>query len=202
MLRTLCFLTLLAACAMLPAAGLQAGKFNSAVSIGDRAAEFNGIVGVDDKQYSLADYQDAKAVVVVFTCNHCPVAVAYEERLVALQQDYRARGVQVIAINVNNGVADRLDKMKERAASRGFNFPYLYDSSQESARNYGAAVTPHVFLLDGDRKIAYMGAVDDSQNSAKVSKHYLRDAIEAVLAGKQPEVTETRQFGCSVKYDN
>ena len=178
----------------------QAGKFNKTVSIGDAAPVFSG-VGVDDKQHELSEYQDAKAVAVVFTCNHCPVAQAYQDRLIALQKEYQPKGLQLVAINVNNNEADKLDKMKERAATKGYNFPYLYDASQKSAVNYGASVTPHVFLLDADRKVVYMGAIDDNMNASQTKRHYLRDAVEAVLAGKAPAVTETRQVGCGIEYE-
>lgn len=171
------------------------------VKIGDAAPDFSGIIGIDDQKHSLADYKDAKLVVLVFTCNHCPVAVAYEDRLVALQNDYKAKGVQVVAVNVNNLPADRLDQMKIRAEKKGFNFPYLYDPTQKMGHDYGATVTPHVFVLDGQRKIAYIGAIDDSQNPQKVTTHYLRDALDALLAGKEPPKAVTRQFGCSIKYE-
>jgi thiol-disulfide isomerase/thioredoxin len=179
---------------------VQAGKFNKTVSIGDQGPAFSG-VGVDDKQHDLTAYKDAKALAVVFTCNHCPVAQAYEERLIELAKDYRAKGLQVVAINVNNNDADKLDMMKDRASTKSFNFPYVYDSSQKSAVNYGASVTPHVFLLDGQRKIVYMGAIDDNMNGSLTKRHYLRDAVEAALAGKTPPVQETRQIGCGIEYE-
>jgi peroxiredoxin len=171
------------------------------VKIGDKAPDWSGIVGVDDKTHSLSDYSKAKLIVLVFTCNHCPVAVAYEDRLVALQKDYKAKGVQVVAINVNNLPEDKLDKMKERAKKKGFNFPYLYDSSQKTARDYGATCTPHVFVLCSERKIAYMGAIDDNNSPKQVKHQYLRDALDALLAGKQPPKTVTQQRGCSIKWD-
>jgi len=174
---------------------------SAALEIGDAAPGFQKIIGVDDNEHSLSDYADAKLIVLVFTCNHCPVAVAYEDRLVQLQEDYKDKGVQVIALNVNNIPPDRLDKMKERAEAKGFNFPYLYDSSQKLGHDYGATVTPHVFVLDQDRKIAYMGAVDDSKNPDNVKTHFLRDALDALLAGKTPPQTVTKQFGCSIKYE-
>jgi peroxiredoxin len=176
------------------------GKFNTAISVGEKAPDFSALPGIDDKKHGLGEYKDAKAVVVVFTCNHCPVAVAYEDRLVALQKDYKKRGVQIVAICSNPDEADKLDKLKERAEAKKFTFSYLRDDDQNIGKAYGAAVTPHVFLLDKDRKIAYMGSIDDNQNAEKVAKHYLRDAIDAVLSGKTPETTETRQFGCGIKY--
>ena len=160
-------LTLLSACRSEAAPKLK---------VGDAAPDWSGIVGIDDQKHGLADYKDAKLVVVVFTCNHCPVAVAYEDRLVALQKDYKDKGVVLVAVNVNNLPADKLDKMKERAKAKGFNFPYLYDESQKIGKDYGAEVTPHVFVLDGKRKIAYVGSVDDKQNADGVKTHFLRNA--------------------------
>jgi peroxiredoxin len=169
--------------------------------VGDVAPVFSGIIGIDDKRHGLADYKDAKLVVLVFTCNHCPVAQAYEDRLAALQKDYQPKGVQVVAVNVNNLPDDRLDKMKERAKQKDFNFPYLYDPTQKIGHDYGATVTPHVFVLDRDRKLAYMGAIDDSQQAGAVAKHHLRDALDALLIGKRPPKEVTQQFGCGIKYE-
>jgi len=172
------------------------------LKIGAPAPDWSGIIGVDDKEHGLADYKKAKIVVMVFTCNHCPVAVAYEDRLVALQKDYQKQGVQLIAVNVNNLRADRLEPMKVRAKEKAFNFPYLYDPTQKMGHDYGARVTPHVFVLDKDRKIAYVGAVDDNNNPKKAEKKHLRDALDALLAGKKPATAETKARGCSVKYEN
>lgn len=189
-------------CCVAVAACARAGKFYEGPSIGDAAPDFANLVGTDDKQHSLGEYASAKAVVVIFTCNHCPVAIANEDRIIALQKDYADKGVQVVAINVNNLPEDTLEPMKVRAAEKKFNFPYLYDSSQKSARAFGAAVTPHVYLLDGQRKIAYMGAIDDSAvEPEKVSKQYLRDALDAVLAGTAPMRPETKAAGCGIKYE-
>ncbi len=178
-----------------------AGKFNKVLSIGDPAPQFSQLAGTDDKPHGLADFQDAKAVVVIYTCNHCPVAQAYEDRVMAVQKEYQAKGVQVVAINVNNNDADKLDAMKERAGIKGFNYPYLYDASQKSAASYGASVTPHVFVLDGQRKIAYMGAFDDSMSAGDVKQPYVRNALDAVLSGKSPTIAETRQVGCGIVYE-
>jgi peroxiredoxin len=169
--------------------------------IGHAAPNWSGIVGVDDQLHSLADYKNAKLIVLVFTCNHCPVAVAYEDRLIALQKDYKDKGVQVIAVNVNNIAADKLDKMKERAASKNFNFPYLYDATQKIGIDYGALVTPHVFILDPQRKVVYVGAVDDKQKVAEVKQPYVRDALDALLSGKEPPKAETKPFGCGIRYE-
>jgi thiol-disulfide isomerase/thioredoxin len=184
------------------AAAVLCGRIAAAeLKIGAAAPDFQGIVGIDDQKHALADYKDARLLVLVFTCNHCPVAKAYEDRLVALQKEYAAKGVRFVAVNVNNLPDDRLDKMKERAKKKGFNFPYLYDSTQKIGRDYGATVTPHVFVLDAGRKLAYRGAIDDNMAAVEVKKHYLREALDALLDGKQPTETITKQFGCSIKYE-
>jgi peroxiredoxin len=174
--------------------------FNDVVSVGETAPGFSGLPSIDGKQHGLSEYKKAKAVVVVFTSNPCPVAVAYEDRLVALAKEYSERGVQVVAICANYEAGNTLAEMKKRAEKKKFNFPYLRDEAQDTGRAYGASKTPHVFLLDGERKIAYMGAIDDNEVPAKVSKQYLRNAIDAVLAGKEPTVKETQQFGCGIRY--
>jgi peroxiredoxin len=189
-------LALAALTAILVACGV-AGE----LKIGQPAPDFKGVVGIDGKKHALSDYKDAKLLVVVFTCNHCPIATAYEDRLIALQKDYAPKGVQVVAVNVNNIPEDRLDMMKERAKRKGFNFPYLYDATQKLGRDYGATVTPHVFVLDKDRKIAYMGAVDDNVTANKAKKPYCRDALDALLRGEKPPKQVTTQVGCGIKYE-
>ena len=171
------------------------------LGVGDPAPDWTGLTGVDGKQHSLSDYKDAKVIVLVFTCNHCPVAVAYEDRLIALQKEYQNKGAQVLALCVNNIPPDRLEAMKKRAADKEFNFPYLADPSQKSGRDYGARVTPHVFVLDKDRKVAYIGAIDNNMSADKATKHYVREAIDALLAGKKPFETKTDAVGCGIKYD-
>lgn len=190
-------LALLLAAIVLP----RAESLFAAVKVGDQAPKFQGLIGTDDKKHSLSEFKDSKLLVLVFTCNHCPVASAYEKRLIELQEAYTAKGVQVVAVNVNNIEPDRLDKMKQRAKERKFNFPYLYDASQKLGRDYGATVTPHVFVLDQKRKVAYMGAVDDKMNADQVKTPYLRNALDALLDGKKPPETVTKQFGCGIKYE-
>jgi hypothetical protein len=129
------------------------------------------------------------------------VAQAYEDRLAALDQDYRDQGVEVVAINVSNAEPDKLPAMKDRAKEKGFEFAYLYDPSQASGRAFGATVTPHAFVLDGNRKLAYMGAIDDEMNPEKATAHYVRDALDAVLADRAPETTETKPSGCGIRYE-
>lgn len=163
---------------------------------------------VDDRDVSFADFPEAKGFMVVFTCNHCPYAIAYERRLVELQNRFGPRGVQLIAINPNDAKKypqDSFELMKVRAAQRGFNFPYLHDESQEVARAYGAERTPHVFLVerkdDGQMEVVYSGAIDDNyQNASAVQQEYFAQAAEALLSGTPIEPTVTPAIGCSVKW--
>lgn len=178
-----------------------AGKFNRVLSIGDAAPQWRQLTGVDDRTHALTDYADAKLIVLIFTCNHCPVATANQERLIALQSDYKKPGVRLIAICCNPGPEDNLQAMKERAREKGYNFPYLYDAAQASGRAYGVRQTPTVFVLDAERKLAYMGAIDDSWGDAsQVERDYLRDALDALLAGEKVPVAETRPQGCEIPY--
>jgi len=163
------------------------------------AQAWENLSGTDDKQHSLRDLADAKAVAVVFTCNTCPVAVAYEDRLIQLANDYKDKGVALVAINVNNNEPNKLPAMKDRAEEKGFTFAYLFDPSQQIGRAYDATVTPHAFLLNDERKIVYQGAIDDSQDSP--TQHHLREAIEATLAGQPPATASTKQFGCGIQYE-
>jgi len=157
-------------------------------------------MGIDGERKGIASYNKADLLVIAFTCNHCPVATMYEDRFIQFVRDYESKGVAFVAISVSRLPSDGLDKMKQRADERGFNFDYLHDPGQTTGHAYGATVTPHVFVLNKSRRIAYMGAFDDKMNSATVTRHYLRDAVDALLAGKQPEIAETRQFGCAIAY--
>ncbi len=179
-----------------------AGEYNPVLSIGDAAPAWSALPGVDGKEHSLADLKGKEAVVIVFTCNSCPYAVDYEERLIAFSKKHCGpQGkVALVAVNVNTVEEDRLPAMKTRAAQRNFNFPYLFDESQKIARDYGATFTPEFFVLSQQRKIAYMGAMDDNTDAAKAKIHYVEAAVEAVLAGKSPEVKETVAVGCQVRY--
>src|SRR5919199_4278266 len=170
---------------------------------GDKAIAFE-LPGVDDQRHALADYTDKEAVAVIFTCNHCPYARAWEDRIVQIQADYADRDVQVIAISANDAQKypdDSFPKMKERAQEKGFNFPYLYDESQKVARAYGAERTPEVFLFGKDSTLLYHGTVDDNYEDPRaVKNHYLRDALDAALAAEEPPVAETRPTGCTIKW--
>ncbi len=170
-------------------------------TIGAPGPAWANLEGTDGKTHSLQDIADAQVVAVVFTCNKCPVAKAYEDRLVKFAADYKDKGVELVAINVNNDEADKLPAMKERAAEKSFNFAYVYDPSQEIARAYQAAVTPHAFVLDKSRKVIYMGAIDDNMDESAASQHYLRDAVDAALAGRTPEVTAVKPSGCGIQYE-
>ena len=161
--------------------------------------------GVDGGDHSLADYADATALVLVQSCNHCPYAQAWEGRLNAVARDYADSGVRVVAISSNDAVShpeDSFEEMKRRSAAKGFAFDYLYDESQDVARALGSERTPEVFVYDGDRRLAYHGAVDDSQDETAVTTQYLRDALDAVLAGEAPAVADTAAVGCTVKWRN
>lgn len=178
------------------------GQFNAVLSPGDRAPAWTDLPGTDGKQHSLADLASFPLVVVVFTCNSCPYAIDYEDRLVTLGKKYSAGDSQVavVAINVNTIPADRMEAMKERAESKGFLFPYLFDETQEIARKFGAARTPECFLLDRDRRILYMGSIDDSSDPGKVTQRYLEDAIAQSLADGKIVTGETPPIGCRIRY--
>ena len=197
---TLTFLLAICLAACSTAAHAKESQFNEVLSVGEQAPTFSDLPGTDGKKHSLADYKDAKAVAVVFTSNRCPVATAYDDRLVALQKEYSKRGVQLVAICSNYESGHELDTLTEYARNKHLNFPYLHDDGQKTGRAYGASHTPHVFLLNSDRKIVYMGAIDDSDDPKRVAKHYLRDAIDSVLAGKPPASTEIQPFGCRIRY--
>jgi peroxiredoxin len=177
-----------------------AGEFNQKLNIGDAAPAFTKLPGVDGKEHSLVDFQAKPYLLVVFTCNSCPCAVDYEDRIIAFAQA-NAEKVGVVAINVNAVPADSLEKMKERQAERKFPYPYIQDASQKIAKDYGAEGTPEVFLLSPERKVIYMGAIDDSDDATQVKHKYLDDALTAALAGKSPEVKETFANGCRIRWE-
>jgi peroxiredoxin len=178
---------------------------NDGYAVGDKATDFE-LKNVDGEMISLSDYQDAKGFLVIFTCNTCPYAVAYEDRIIALDKKYSQKGVPVIAINPNNPEVqpgDSFEKMKQRAAEKAFTFPYLLDDGQEIYPQYGATRTPHVFLLEktGEGNIVrYIGTIDDNyQNEDAVETRYVEDAVDAMLGGQNIAVTKTRAIGCSIK---
>jgi peroxiredoxin len=179
--------------------------------IGSAAPDFQ-LPGVDGKTYTLSDFASAKVLVVIFTCNHCPTAQAYEGRVARLQADYRDKGVALVAISPNNAAAVRLDElgytdlgdsfedMKLRAKDHNFTYPYLYDGeTQSTARAYGVLATPQVYIFDAERKLRYVGRFDDAEVKA-VKSHDAKNAVEALVAGKPVPVATTRVFGCSTKW--
>ena len=174
-------------------------------AIGDEATDFK-LKDVNGKMVSLSDYKDAKGFIVIFTCNTCPFAVASEERIVALDKEFKPKGYPVVAINPNNPIVqpdDTYELMQEKAKEAGFTFPYLYDESQSIYAKYGAKKTPHVYLLQkegGKNIVKYIGAIDDNvRNAAEVKDRFLANAVNELLAGKEVSIKETKAIGCSVK---
>jgi peroxiredoxin len=206
-LATLAFLFVLLVCSWIAAApeGLKT------LEIGDAAPDFK-LPGVDGKDYTLKDFAQSELLLVVFTCNHCPTAQAYESRIIQLHADYKDKGVALVAISPNDDKAVRLDElgytdvgdsfedMKLRAKERDFKFPYLYDGeTQKTSLAYGVVATPQVFLFDAERRLRYVGRVDDSDVKT-VTSHDTRNALDALLAGRKVPVEKTRTFGCSTKW--
>lgn len=172
------------------------------LALGTEAPSFD-LPGVDGRNHSLDDYADADVLVLIQSCNHCPYVQAWESRMIALQREFGDRGARIVAVNSNDADSypeDSFDEMRARAESEGFNFDYLYDEPQAVARELGAERTPEVYVFDKDRRLRYHGAIDDARDETAVTQHYLRDAIEAVLAGRDPELTDTPAVGCSVKW--
>jgi len=211
-LRTLCLLAAAGCCWLAMRGNLPAAE--QTLPIGAAAPDFR-LPGVDGKTYALADFKKADVLVIVFTCNHCPTAQAYENRIKQLAADYKPKGVALVAISPNDPLAVRLDElgysdlgdsfddMKVRAKDKAFNFPYLYDGEkQEVSRAYGPVATPHVFVLDKSRKLRFAGRMDNSEKPERVTSRDTQDAIDALLAGKPVPVEKTRVFGCSVKWSD
>ena len=173
------------------------------MKLGDSAPDFS-LPGVDGKTWRLPDFGDKPVLCVIFMCNHCPYVKATIDRLITLQRDYAGKGVSLVGINANetkNYPEDDLPHMVTWATAKKFNFPYLRDETQVVARAYGAERTPHIFLLDHDRKLRYTGATDDNtQDPTKVTRHYLREAIDALLASQPVKDTQTHAIGCTIKW--
>lgn len=172
-------------------------------TIGDKIEDFS-LKNVDDKMVSLADFKNAKGYIIVFTCNHCPYSIANEDRLIALDKKYKGQGFPVIAINPNDPKAshgDSFEEMKVRADDKGFTFPYLFDEGQNVYPKFGATKTPHIFIVTAnDMKVQYIGAIDNSsRDESKVTEKYVENAVDALLANKKIDKTETRAIGCSIK---
>jgi len=174
--------------------------------IGDIATDFS-LKNIDDKNVSMSDYAEAKGFIIVFTCNHCPYAVAYEDRIIALDKKYKEQGYPVIAINPNDPKKqpeDSFDNMKIRAKEKNFSFPYLLDNGQQIFPKYGAMRTPHIFVLqknDSNANIVqYIGAIDDNHEDASlVNEKYVENAVDALLAGNEIAVKQTKAIGCTIK---
>jgi peroxiredoxin len=169
---------------------------------GDTATDFK-LKATDGKMYSMSDYKDAKGFIVVFTCNHCPFAVKYEDRIIDLAKKYKSKGYVLLAINPNDPIAqpeDSFDLMKVRAKEKGFTFPYLFDEGQKIYPQYGATKTPHAFLLDKNLVVKYIGAIDDNvEDASQVKERYLENAIAALESQKEPSPALTKAIGCSIK---
>ena len=181
-----------------------AGKFNKVLSVGDAAPAWEGLEGTDGTKHALADLKGKEVVVVVFTCNSCPVAEGYENRIIAFATQHAGPDakVGVVAINVNTAKDDALPAMKVRAQKKKFPYAYLFDPTQEIARKYGAGYTPEFFVLDKERKVAYMGSMDDKGPPGEPKALHLEAAVAAVLAGKKVERAETSAAaGCRIKFN-
>lgn len=200
-MKTIKMLALALVLGIISAFTLNSGGYQ----IGDVATDFS-LKNVNDKMVSLKDFKDAKGFVVIFTCNHCPFAKAYEERIIAIDKKYKSLGYPVIAINPNNPDVqkdDSFDLMKKRAKEKGFTFPYLFDDGQKIYPQYGATKTPHVYLLQKTSKgniVKYIGAIDDNySDESAVKTKYLENAINSLLKDEEIAVKTTKAIGCSIK---
>jgi thiol-disulfide isomerase/thioredoxin len=189
------------------AAAARAGESTGGLALGSKvpaAVAKTKMKNVDGKLLSIADAAGKSGTLVVFTCNHCPFAKAWEERIVELGNSYAGKGIGVILVNANDPTMhaeDGFDEMQARAKSRGMKIPYVVDDTSAVARAFGASVTPEAFLFDKAGKLAYHGTIDDNrQDASRVKAHYLKDALDAVVAGKAPAVAETKGLGCSIKF--
>ena len=181
-------------------------KAHEGLHTGQVASDFK-LKNIDGKMVSMADYKNAKGFIVTFTCNHCPYAKAYEDRIIALNNKYAAKGYPVIAINPNDAVQypeDDFSSMKLRAKEKNFTFPYLHDESQDVARAYGAIKTPHIFIVQKENQqfiVKYIGAIDDNwEDATAVKEKYVENALEALLKGQPVAVANTKAIGCGVKW--
>ncbi len=183
-------------------ASAAASDYNTVLDVGDKAPSFKDLPTADGKTLSMADLKDQKVIVVVFTCNHCPVAKAYSKRMQAFATEYAKKGVTLVAVSVSKEEDDTLPKMAEFAKANGLTYPYVQDPTQGIGKAFGATATPQTFVLGPDRKVRYMGAWDDTWRETEAPEEtYVRDAVDALLAGKSPAVTEKRQFGCGIVYE-
>jgi len=178
------------------------GEFNKVVSVGDKAPMITGLPAIQNGEESSFSLPDVKedVVVVVFLANHCPAVQGYEDRLIEFTAAYKDKGVKVVGVAVSLMDQDKIPGIKHYTKEHKSNYVYAYDETQAVGKAYGAVVTPQFFVLDKERKIRYTGALDDSQREDKVSKTYLKDAVEALLSGKTPAVQETQAKGCGISY--
>jgi peroxiredoxin len=173
------------------------------LQLGSSIPDFN-LPAVDGKNYSLNSFKDKKALIIIFSCNHCPYVQAYEDRIIEIQKDYEKYGVVIAAVNSNDAVKypdDSFEEMKKHSAMKKFNFVYLRDEDQSVAKSFDAAHTPEIFLFNEEQKLAYHGKIDDNwQDVLKVKTKYLRNALNELLAGKEISVPETYSIGCTIKW--
>ncbi len=184
-------------------AGLGRAEAPAKPVVGEAKPGWDNLPGVDGKTHSLEELANRELIVVAVTCNHCPIAAEYVDRMKQFaQKRCGADGkIALVAVSVSQFETDKLPRMKEAAQRRGFNFPYLYDESQEIARKLGASVTPEFFVLDKQRTLVYRGAWDDNVNQASVKQRYVESVVDALLAGQKPPFKETRPRGCPVDYE-
>jgi glutathione peroxidase-family protein len=184
------------------AAPTFAGKYNKVISVGDKAPDISGIPAVENGEQKSLTLSDIKedVVVVVFLANHCPMVGQYEDRVIDFTKDYKDKGVKVVGIAVSQSEGDKIPGIKNYMSEHKSNYIYGYDESQAIGKAYGATRTPQFFVLDKERKIRYTGAMDDNPREDKVSKTYLRDAVDALLKGEKVAVEETNAVGCGVSY--
>jgi peroxiredoxin len=171
--------------------------------IGQKAPSFNDLIGVDGKKYSLSTFDDKRIVILLFMANRCPTARVYTDRLKTIQNEYGPKSVQLVGLNSDNQYffsTEALSKMLGISEERNFNFPYLKDEDQSVAKNYGALVTLHAFVLDSERKLRYRGRIDDSRDPSKVTIQDLRNALDDLLEDREVRIPETRPFACSIEY--
>ena len=179
---------------------IAAAPVKNGFDVGDTVTDFR-LKNVDGRMISLATYNDAKGYIVIFDSNTCPYSKAYNERIGALHEKYSSKGFPLIVINSNDGAGDSFDDMVKMAKKKNYKFPYLFDKTQEVAFAYGATNTPHVFVLTKELKVAYIGTIDDNARHAdSVSKRFVEDAVNALLAGKPVPITKTKAIGCGIKW--
>jgi peroxiredoxin len=184
--------------------GAGLGQDSTKPRVGEAKPTWKALSGTDGSPHSLSDLSDKQVVVVAITCNHCPIAIEYFDRLKEFSNKYCGRDgrVALVAISVSNMETDKLPRMTEIAKEKDFNFQYLHDETQRVAKELGATVTPQFFVLNQDRVLVYRGAWDDSVNESKRKSAYVEDAVQALLSGRKPSIAETRTLGCSIKFKN